>query len=167
MVQSASGDEIELQAFLESAGRSLAGAQGALGAPINLQSELVLASAELEAKVALKTDAAGRLSVQPISSQDLQQANLQANGISTLRINFVATAGEPTPDAAAPPIRKPGEVIDSVRQRRDVVRLEDILGELKIEAVFVPQTRRWMVTARDSKGRIVREVIAPDEPGRE
>ncbi len=160
-----SGDEVGLQAFIESAARSLAGAQQTLGAPVNLQSELVLARAELEAKVALKTDAAGRLSLQPMSSQDLLQSKLQAGGISTLRVNFVATAGDPSVAAGAPPTLKPDEVAGRVRQLPDLLRLRDILGELTIDATFVPQARRWMVTARDQTGRIVREVITPDERG--
>jgi hypothetical protein len=161
---SSPGNEVDLQAFLESAGRSLVGAQGALGAEINLQTDLVIANAELEAKVTLKIDSTGRLAVQPISSQQLQQTNLSAAGISTLRVNFVATAGETPPGTPVTrPVRKPAEVIDEVRQRPDVVNLQNILGELRIESTFVPQTRRWMVTARDPKGRLVREVILPDE----
>ena len=160
---SSPSDEVDLQAFLESTARSLAGAQGALGAEINLQSDLVIADAQLEAKVTLKTDPTGRLVVQPLSSQDLQQANLVAAGISTLRVNFVATAGATPPGTPVTrPVRRPAEVIDEVRQRPDVVNLQNILGELKIETTFVPQRRRWIVTARDPKGRLVREVILPD-----
>lgn len=157
-------DGIELQSFLESAGRSLTGAQEALGSPVNLQTDLVIASAELEAKVALKTDSAGRLAVQPLSSQDLLQSGLSADGISTLRISFVATAGETPPGTPAiKPSRKPAEVIAEVRERQDVATLQKILGDLKFEAAFVPQTRRWMVTAQDAKGRLVREVVLSDQ----
>ncbi|MBK8025378.1 MAG: hypothetical protein IPK19_29300 [Chloroflexi bacterium] len=155
---------VDLQSFLEGAGRSLASAQEALGSEINLQADMVIASAEVEAKVALKADATGKLAVQPLSSQDLVQANLNVAGISTLRISFVAAAAETAPGASAGrPVRKSADVIAEIRDREDVTRLQNILGELKFEATFVQQTRRWMVTARDAKGRLVREEILPDD----
>jgi hypothetical protein len=151
-----------LQAFLQTAGRSLADAQSELTGS-NLQTDLVIANAELEAKVTLKTDSAGKLSVEPMSSEDIQQASLNAAGISTLRVSFVATAGETPPGTPAiKPTRKPTDVIDSVRTRPDVIALERIVGTLKVETVFVPETKRWVVTARDPKGRVVRETLVPD-----
>ncbi len=155
-VAGTSGTEAELKAFLEAAGRSLADAQGALG---GLRTELVLSNAELEAKVALKAGADGTLTVQPISAQDLRLAQFNVAGVSTLRVNFVATAGE---SLAAPPIRQPGDIIDDVRKRPDVAVLEGILGPLEITTTFVSDARRWLVTARDASGRLVRETIVPD-----
>jgi hypothetical protein len=155
--------EAGLQAFLEAAGRSLAGAQSDLTGS-SLQTDLVIANAELEAKVTLKTDSSGKLSVQPVSAQDVQLANLNAAGISTLRVSFVATAGEiPPGTSATKPELKPAEVIDSVRSRPDVISLEKILGPLNVETVFVPETKRWVVTAHDARGRLVREAIVPDQ----
>lgn len=155
--------EAGLQAFLQMAGRSLADAQSELAGG-SLQTDLVIANAELEAKVTLKADSSGKLSVQPMSAQDVQAANLNAAGISTLRVNFVATAGE-TPPGTAPnkPVLKPTEVIDSVRHRPDVIALEKIVGTLKVETTYVPDTKRWVVTAYDPKGRLVREAIVPDQ----
>src|SRR5574341_1757774 len=102
-------NEAGLQAFLQMAGRSLADAQTELGAGANLQTSLVIANAELEAKVGLKADSAGGLSVQPMSAQDLQRVSLNAAGISTLRVSFITTAGE-TPPGTPPiiPTLKPG-----------------------------------------------------------
>lgn len=155
-VASTPGTEAELKAFLEAAGRSLADAQGALG---GLKTELVLANAELEAKVALKAGAGGTLTVQPISAGDLRLAQFNAAGVSTLRVNFVATAGE---TLSAPPTRQPGDIIDDVRKRPDVAILEGILGPLVINTTYVADAQRWLVTARDASGRLVRETIVPD-----
>jgi hypothetical protein len=151
-----SASEADLKAFLEMAGRSLADAQGTLG----VKTELVMANAELEAKVALRADSAGRLSVQPISAQDLRTATLNAAAVSTLRVSFVATAPDAT--AAPKPTRKPGDVVSDVRARPDIKALETILGPLTIQPTFVPDTGRWMVTATDARGRLVRESIVSD-----
>ena len=149
--------EADLKAFLEMAGRSLADAQGTLG---GTKTDLVMANAELEAKVALRTDSTGKLSVQPISAQDLRTTQLNAAAVSTLRISFVATA--PDPAAAPKPTRRPADVIDEIRVRPDIKALETILGPLTITSTYVPETARWMVTASDAKGRLVREFIVPD-----
>ncbi|MFN8378686.1 MAG: hypothetical protein U0452_08450 [Anaerolineae bacterium] len=149
--------EAELQAFLEMAGRSLADAQGTLGD--GPKAEWVLANAELEAKVALRTDSAGKLSVQPISAQDLRTAQLNAAAVSTLRVSFVATAPDTT---LVKPTKTPADVTGQIRQRPDIKVLEGILGPLTIRPTYVAETARWMVTATDSKGRLVREVIVPD-----
>ena len=154
----------DLKVFLEGAGRSLTEAQGTLTASTDLQTTLVMASAELEAKVALKTDAQGRLSVEPLSSQDLL-AKINAGAISTLRVSYIATAPETAPGKPLPagPVRKPGDVVADVKARPDVTALEGILGELTYETVFVPESKRWLVTAIDPKGRVVREAILLDE----
>lgn len=155
--------EVDLQAFLESAGRSLTDAQGTLGGPINLQADLVIANAELEAKVAITTDAQGRLAVQPISSQELEKSSFNPAGLSTLRVSFVAAAAETPPGTPiTKPMRKPADIVAEVREREDVATLQNILGELKIETTFVSQAERWVVTARDPKGRVVREFVLPD-----
>jgi len=167
MVQGKPNEGVDLQAFLAAAGESLSGAQSALGAPASVESEFVLSSAELDAKVTLATAPDGKLLVQPLSSSDAQRTTLHASAVSSLRINFVATASEPETAAASAPSRPATEVIDEIRKRPDLVALQDILGELVIDATYIPKTRQWLATARDPKGRIVREVIAPDAPGRE
>jgi hypothetical protein len=159
-------NEADLQAFLEMAGRSLTDAQGTLSTGVDVKSDLVIANAELEAKVALKADSGGRLSVEPVSLRELQRISANAAGLSTVRVNFVATAREATPGVAfTRPARQPSEVVAEVRQRQDVSNLESILGALKIETVFEPRTQRWVVTAHDARNRLVREMILPDEPG--
>jgi len=167
MVQGKPNDGVDLRDFLAGAGRSLAGAQSTLGGSVSQESEFVLASAELDAKVTLAAGADGEFLVQPLSSTDAQRATLHADAISSLKINFVATAGQTETTAASAPSRPAIEVIDEIRQRPDVAALQAILGELVIDATYIPKTRQWLATARDPKGRVVREVIAPDAPGRE
>jgi hypothetical protein len=148
--------EADLKTFLEMAGRSLADAQGTLG----VKTDLVMANAELEARVALRADSAGRLSVQPISAQDLRTTALNAAAVSTLRVSFVATAPDHT--GSPKPTRKPADVAGEIRARPDIKALENILGPLTIQPTYVPETARWMVTATDAKGRLVRESIVAD-----
>lgn len=162
MAEQPAGNEAELSAFLETAGQSLAQAQGVLGQDLDLNSKMVIASADLEVKAAIRSDK-GQLSVQPISAQDIRQGGMDAGVISTLRISFVATADEPPAAKAQRPTRSVEDVIATVRAREDVANLDRILGGLQVEAVFVPDTRRWLVTARDSKQRVVREVVLADE----
>jgi hypothetical protein len=175
-------NEAELAAFLELAGRSLSEAQGALGSAAELRAEMVLASAELEAKVALRADPSGRLAVQPVSASDLRLAQFNAAGVSTLRVSFVAAAGavqdgatqstgSGTTGGATPgtgvgsggrPVRKPEEIAEGVRKRPDVAALENILGPFSFETTYVDAAQRWIVLARDAKGRVVRETMVPD-----
>ena len=160
MATSSNPAEAELQKFLEMAGRSLADAQGAISGAE--KPALVMAAAELEAKVALRADSAGKLSVQPISAQDLRTAQFNAGAVSTLRISFVATP--PDPASAPKPTRTPADIQDQIRVRPDIKALETILGPLTIQPTYVPETARWVVTATDARGRLVRETIVPDKP---
>lgn len=153
-------NEANLRGFLEAAGRSLSEAQGTLDGGLGRPASLVIANAELEVKAALKSDSSGALKVQPISAEDLVRTNINAAALSTLRVNFVATMPDLTPDSG--PNRKSAEVIDAVRLRPDLVQLDRILGGLTVNAIYVPQTQRWLVTAQDAKGRVVREVVLPD-----
>lgn len=154
-------NEADLRGFLEAAGRSLSEAQGALGSGLERTASLVIADAELEVKTALKSDGNGGLKVQPISAEDLARTKIDAAALSTVRVSFVATAPDLT---GGEPVRKPADVVQEVLVRPDVKQLDRILGGLKMNAIFVPQTQRWLVTAEDPKGRVVREVVLPDAP---
>ncbi len=154
-------NEADLRGFLEAAGRSLTEAQGALGGGLEQRpAALVIANAELEVKTALKADSGGGLTVQPISAEDLARANIDAAALSTVRVSFVATAPDLTAQSA--PARQPEEVADEVRKRPDVAQLDRILGGLTVDAIYIPRSQRWLVTAQDPKGRVVREVVLPD-----
>ena len=152
----------DLTGFLEAAGRSLADAQGALsGELVDLPTAVAISEAELEVKATVDRSAAGVL-LQPVSTAAVLKGGITPGVLSTLRIRYVAV----TEDTVAPPSQRPsrdaGSVIGEVQKREDVVALDQILGGLRFEAVFVPATRRWLVTARDPEARLVREVVVRD-----
>jgi hypothetical protein len=154
-------NEADLRGFLEAAGRSLSEAQGTLGGGLEQRpATLVIANAELEVKTALKSDSSGGLTVQPISAEDLARTSIDAAALSTVRVSFVATP--PDTLSGSVPVRQPAEVADEVRKRPDVAQLDRILGGLEVQAIYIAQSQRWLVTAADRKGRIVREVVLPD-----
>ena len=154
----------DLRGFLEAAGRSLADAQGALvGDVLPVPPAVGIAEAELEVKAAMGQGAAGTLSIQPLSTTELRSGGISPGLVSTVRVRFIATAGE-LGGAAIAPQRSADEVADSVREREDVVALAKILGDLQVEPVYVAERQRWLVTARDPEGRVVREVVVADRP---
>lgn len=160
-------DAPDLQAFLEAAGSSLAGAQAPIGADVQLPSAMVLANAELELKAAILTDSQGRLTVKTFSSQDILRGSINPGVLSTVKVNFVATLGETLPSQSSPaadaPKRTPQDVIDSVKARPDIRLLDEILGDLEIKVNYVPGQQRWLVTAHDPRNRLVRELVLPDD----
>jgi hypothetical protein len=155
----------ELSSFIIAAGDSLTSAQGQLASGLDMQTGLVLANAELEVKVGVKTDAKGRLNVQTISAQDIRQGGINADTLSTLRVSFVATASEVQ---AGPllqvegPLRGKDEVIGELRKQPDLAALDKIFGGLEYQAVYISESKRWLVTALDPNQRVVREIILPD-----
>jgi hypothetical protein len=153
--------EVDLEQFLEAAGRSLSSAQGSLTEGLDLSSNLVVSDAQLEVKAALNSDEQGRLAVKTISSQDISQGGIDPGLISTMQINYVAAAGDPQPEASKPK-RSPAEVVKEVRTQQDVVAIGRILGNLTYDATFVSDKKRWLVTVRDPRGRLVRESILSD-----
>ena len=151
----------DLRGFLEAAGRSLGEAQGALAGEVLAQRPVVaISDAELDIKAVLDAGADGKLALQTVSAADVRQGGIDPALLSSVRIRYVAVAGEP---AAVAPTRRPAEVVEEVRARPDVLRLTEILGDLQMEATFVPERRSWLVTALDPQGRLVREVVLPDE----
>jgi hypothetical protein len=148
----------DLTGFLEAAGRSLADAQGALsGEVVDVPTAVAISEAELEVKATVDRSAAGVI-LQPVSTAAALKGGITPGVLSTLRIRYVAV----TEDTVAAPSRDAGTVIGEVQKREDVAALDRILGGLRFEAVFVPTSRRWLVTARDPEDRLVREVVVPD-----
>ncbi len=152
----------DLRRFLEGAGRSMSLAGSDLAEGIDFQTNMIIASAELEARVALEADAKGSLRVHPISARDLE-SKISSAALSTLRVQFVTTAPEPADKPGKVPTKDPGDVVDEVRGRTDIARLEEILGRMKVSPTFVPESGRWLVTVTDPEGRLVREIVLPDE----
>ncbi len=155
--------EADLQAFIESAGRSLADAQSALGSGHEIPTALVMANADLEIKTALASDARGRLALQPISIQQASGGAIDPGMLSTLKVSFVATIDDTIQAGAKEPSRPKDDVIAGVRERADLASLDRILGGLKYDATYVPLQERWLVTVRDPQDRLVRELVIPDQ----
>jgi hypothetical protein len=153
----------DLKGFLEAAGRSLADAQGALAGEVaDIPSAVAISEAELEVKATVdRTE--GTVVLQPVTSQDAREGAITPGMLSTVRIRYVAVTEDTLAAPSARPVRAPETVIAEVSKRDDVVTLDKILGGLTYEAVFVPVTKRWLVTARDPEQRLVREVIVSDE----
>ena len=155
----------DLRAFLQGAGQSLSLAGNALTEGTGLSSQLVIASVEVEARVAMEADASGALRVHPVSVRDLE-SKISAAALSTLRVQYVAADSGPPESIVHTPTRNPREVIAEVRGHADIARLEAILGKIQITPTFVAESGHWLVTVTDPEGRPVREIVLPDE-GRE
>ena len=158
MAEQSTKADATLGLFLESAGRSLAEAQRALGAS-GEAATMMLSTAELE----VKADVRGAMSLRPVSLSQISRGGIDAGLLSTIRLQYVATPPESEPSSQPAPKRTFHELITELRRREDVARLEKILGELTFSASFVPARQLWVVTARDADDHIVREVIMSDE----
>jgi hypothetical protein len=154
--------EADLRQFLETAGRSLADAQGALaGEVVDIPTAVAISEAELEVKATLDRKD-GSVILQPVTGDAARQGGISPGVVSTVRIRYVAVAEDTLAAPSERPSQTPEKVVDEVRSREDVARLDKILGGLTYEAVFVSATKRWVVTARDQENRPVRHVLVPD-----
>lgn len=151
-----------LPQFLEAAGRSFAEAQAALAGQAGLDTTLAIADAELEVRAALQTTDKG-LQLQTISAADARQGGIQPDALSTVRVRFVAL-GEPAQAAALRPGLTREQVAQQVSDRADLSGIKNVFERLHIDPVFVPESRRWLVTVSDPQGRMLRELVVPDAP---
>jgi hypothetical protein len=87
-------DNIDLETFLKSAGQSFSDAQRALLKDLEVSVNMMLSNAELELKVAVSSDAEGRMSIKPISSEDIIRGDINPGMLSTIRVAFVSSIGE-------------------------------------------------------------------------
>jgi hypothetical protein len=126
--------------------------------------QMAVSEVELEVKAAFGRDGRGELTMTPISAADLAKGTIAPGLVSTVKVRYTAVAADEAPTAEAPAKSSP-QVIDQVRAREDVARLDRILGGLDLQATFVPEVRRWLVSARDPEGRVVRQLVVEDRPG--
>ena len=149
-----------LSELADSAGRSLARAQeqlvraGETGAASMMMSEVTL-----EIRAAL-TPGTGELGVEPVSLARLS-AGLPQDGLSTLKLRFVATA-PPAEAAARPPQRSAEAVAAEFRARAEIARHDKLLGPIQVRADYLAPQRRWLVSATDARGRLLRETLVDD-----
>lgn len=153
------------------AGGSLSAAQGQLGQGVDLSSAMVMSEAVLEIKAAIGRATNGELLVEPLSTTHLA-GQLNAAAISTVRLNFVATASEvpaatPTPGTSTGTVSTPPrftreQALAAFAAQDDVQRLEKLIGPFELRTQFVSGSRQWIVQASDPDGRIVREQLIRD-----
>lgn len=166
----------QLGALAGLAGGSLSVAQGELGLGVDLSSAMVMSEAALEIKAAISRASNGELLIEPMSSAHLA-GQLNAAAISTVRLNFVATAS--AAPAAASAVTGVGVVgstgttgtstgatrltreqaLAAFQAQDDVQRLEKLIGPFELRTQTVPSTGQWIVQATDPAGRIVREQL--------
>jgi hypothetical protein len=156
----------DLGGFLEAAGRSLVDAQGSLtGDLVDLPPAVAISEAELELKAAVVRRADGAVALETISTQDMRSGAITPGMLSTVRVQYVAVGADTLVPASQQPTQTPDKVIDGVRGRDDVARLDRIMGGLAYEASYVASQQRWLVTAKDAEERVVRQVVVPDQKG--
>lgn len=97
MVNNPTPNEIDLEAFLRAAGQSFTDAQKSLVSGLDVPVNMALSDAELELKVAVSSDAEGKMAIRPISSEDLFRGGIDPGMLSTVRVRFVTTLGEIKP----------------------------------------------------------------------
>lgn len=161
----------QLGTFAGLAGGSLSAAQIQLGQGVDLNSTMVMSEAMLEIKAAIGRSGTGELLVEPLSTAQLA-GQLNAAAISTVRLNFVATASEPAATTTAsppstgdttggntPPRFTRDQALAAFGAQEDVKRLEQLIGPFELRTQFVPSTGHWLVQASDPAGRVVREQL--------
>jgi hypothetical protein len=169
MEATAMADEpVDLRVFVEAAGAGLADAQGAIAGDRLPTTAMAVSEATLEARVALGTAKDGSVRVETVNREDLRSIGAAAGSLSTVLVNFVALTdtADDTPDGTAPPVDKDVAIV-AVAERADVKRLAEVLGPLRYDATLVPERSAWLVTARDGRGRLVRELLIDDAGSRE
>jgi hypothetical protein len=120
---------------------------------------MMMSEVTLEIRAAL-TPGAGELGVEPVSLARLS-AGLPQDGLSTLKLRFVATA-PPAEAAARPPQRSAEAVAAEFRARAEIARLDKLLGPIQVRADYLAPQRRWLVSATDARGRLLRETLVDD-----
>ena len=94
MVDKPVPEDVDLETFLRSVGQSFTDAQKALVPGLEIPVNMMLSNAELELKVAVSSDAYGKMAIRPISSEDISRSSIDSGMISTIRINLVSSIGE-------------------------------------------------------------------------
>jgi predicted flap endonuclease-1-like 5' DNA nuclease len=102
MAENPTYNEIDLESFLKTAVQSFTDAQKSLLHGQEVSVNMMLSNAELELKVAVNSDAQGKLRIRPISSEDITTGKIDPNTLSTIRINFVSSIGEITRQPISP-----------------------------------------------------------------
>jgi len=149
----------DLGALVAAAGQSLVDVQsdltkGVSGIPL----AVALSEAELEVKGLIGRSEDGSLRLDTISLRQAREEDIGEGLLSSIKVRYVAVA-EPSEPGETVPERDPAEIIAEVRTRRDIKRLESIVGELDFDIQYVPAARRWLVSATGPENRVMREIV--------
>ncbi len=162
-----SSNEVDLETFLKSAGQSFSDAQKALLPGMDVSVNMMLNNVELELKVAVNTDALGKITIRPISSADINGGGIDPGMLSTIRINFVSSIGEVTAPPRTTPTPGGGGVSDTV---------PDLVGLTLNEAASLLKSRGWAfephaagveeikTSGEEMRGKIIRQQPYSAEP---
>ena len=164
MVNKRTPENIELGDFLEAAGKSLGDAQNSLLTGLNLSTNMILNNADIEVKV-LVDSANGKISIKPVSAEDIRVGSIDPGLLSTLRISFISTVEEPIEETVSPAVesvKAPSQLIEEVLNRKDIQKLASARGELQVKPTFVAERKRWLVSVEDNSGKVLREIVLPD-----
>jgi hypothetical protein len=167
MVDKPLPEDIDLETFLKSAGQSFTDAQKALVPGLDVPVNMMLSNAELELKVAVSSDAQGKMSIRPISSEDISRGGIDSGMLSTIRINFVSSIGEvraqpqpvTTEDNSGKGNTMPnltGLTMDKAAAVLEKVGLQFELHAAKSEEVAS--------LGKESRGRVLRQQPEPAQP---
>jgi predicted flap endonuclease-1-like 5' DNA nuclease len=160
MADKAMPSDIDLETFLKTAGQSFTDAQRALVPGLDVSVNMMLSNAELEIKVAVSSDAQGKMSIRPISSEDIIRGGIDPGVLSTIRITFVSSISE---IKAGP---QPASTGDSASKGNIVPAL---VGLTLDEAAALLKSRGWQfephaasseeITAagKENRGRVLRQ----------
>jgi len=164
MVSKRTPENIELGDFLEAAGKSLGDAQNSLLSGLNLSTNMILNNADIEVKV-LVDSADGKITVKPVSAEDLRIGSIDPGLLSTLRISYISTVEEPIEEAVTPvveSVKDPAQLVEQVLNRKDIQKLAATRGELQVKPTFVAERKRWLISVEDTGGKVLREIVLPD-----
>ena len=161
MVNMPRPDEIDLETLLRSAGKSFTDAQKALVPDANVSVNMMLSNADLELKVVVRSDAAGKMTIRPISSEDISRGGIDAGMLSTVRISFVSSVGEITPQPSS--ARSPSQnAVPSVIGRT----MDDATALLRSKGwpfeIHAAKTDSLEKAGIETRGRIVAQDPKPD-----
>lgn len=159
MVDTPTPDDIELATFLKLAGQSFTDAQKTLIPREDVSVNMMLSNAELELRVTVRSDAAGKVMIRPISSEDISRGGIDPGMLSTVRFNFVNTIGElnPAPESTSPT----GESENAV---------PSLIGLTMDAAASLLKSRRWAFESHaasreeisaagaETRGRVLRQL---------
>jgi hypothetical protein len=158
MADNPTPNDIDLETFLKSAGQSFTEAQRALVPGPDISVNMMLSNADLELKVAVSSDAKGKMSIRPICSEDITRGGIDPGLLSTIRMTFVSSVGEMTPQ----PVPATGST-----DNKNVV--PPLVGRTLDEAVAILKSGGWefeshaanseeiAAAGKENRGRVIQQ----------